>query len=92
MRSRRPAVVVAIGVVAFVVLTVLVWTGALDGLDAAVARFAARRQTSAGLSAARVLTDVFSPGVDALVLLLGAGLLSRRQRSLRPLILPSKLM
>ena len=86
MRTHRPAVVVTVGIVTFVALTALVWTGAADRLDAAVVHFAARHRTSPGLTAARVLTDVFSPAVDALVLLLGAALLARRQRRLWPLL------
>src|SRR3954468_919072 len=49
-RPRRPAALAAIGVVTSAALTTLVGTGATDGLDTAVARFAARHQTSAGLS------------------------------------------
>ena len=86
MRTLRPAALVATGVIVFAALTALVWTGGADGLDGAVARFAARHQTDAGLAAARVLTDVFSPGVDALVLLLGGGVLARLQRRPRPLV------
>jgi undecaprenyl-diphosphatase len=84
MRTRRPAVLVTTGIAVFVVLTVLVWTGTVDGLDYAVARFAARHRTGAGLSAARVLTDVFSPGVDTIVLLLGAAVIGGLQRRVRP--------
>ena len=86
MRTRRPAALVASGLLVFVALTVLVWTGAADGVDTAVTRFAARHHTHAGLTAARLATDVFSPVVDALVLLLGAALLARLRRQLRPLI------
>jgi membrane-associated phospholipid phosphatase len=86
MRSHRPAPLVASGLLVFAVLTVLVWTGTMDSLDTAVAHFAARHQTSAGTTAARVLTDVFSPGVDAAVLLIGAALLARLQRSRTPIV------
>lgn len=86
MRIRTPAVVIAAGAGVFVLLTLLVWAGAADGLDGAVARFAARHETGPGLSAARVLTDVLSPLVDTLVLLVGAGALSARERRLRPLV------
>ncbi|HET7311513.1 MAG TPA: phosphatase PAP2 family protein [Mycobacteriales bacterium] len=86
MRSRTPAVAVIAGTAVFVVLTVLVWAGTTNGVDAAVARFAARHQTSGGLTAARVLTDLFSPGVDVLALLGGAGVLSVRQRRARPVV------
>jgi undecaprenyl-diphosphatase len=86
MRTRRPAALVATGLLVFVVLTVLVWAGAADGLDTRVTHFAARHHTQAGLTAARILTDVFSPAVDALVLLLGAAVLAWLQWRLRPLI------
>jgi membrane-associated phospholipid phosphatase len=86
MRTRWPAVAVAGGVVVFGLLTVLVAAGATAGLDGTVARLAARHETSAGVTTARVLTDVFSPGVDAVLLLLGAGLLGRRQRRRGPVV------
>ena len=86
MRSRTPAVVVISGAAVFVALTVVVWTGTTNGMDAAVERFASRHQTGGGLTAARLMTDLFSPGVDALVLLIGAGVLSVRQRRARPIV------
>ena len=86
MRSRRPAVLVAAGLAVFLALTVLVWVGALDGLDSAVARFAARHRTSAGVTTARIVTDVLSPVVDAVVLLLGAGVLAGWRHRLRPIV------
>lgn len=86
MRSHRPAPLVAGGVAVFAVLTVLVWTGTMDHLDTSVADFAARHQTSAGVTAARVLTDAFSPGVDAALLLIGASLLGRLRGSREPLV------
>jgi membrane-associated phospholipid phosphatase len=87
MRTHRPALLGVIGVAVFVVLTALVAVGALDGIDGAVARFAARHQTSAGVTTARVVTDVLSPGVDAAALLLGSAVIAWRQRWLRPLLL-----
>ena len=86
MRTRRPAPLVAGGLVLFAALTLLVWTGAVDGLDGAVARFFARHHTSAGVTAAQILTDIFSPGIDAAILFIGATLLSRLRQTWAPLV------
>jgi undecaprenyl-diphosphatase len=86
MQSRRTASFVVGGLAVFVLLTVLVWTGASDGLDSAVADFSARHETSAGVTAARILTDVFSPPVNAALLLIGAALLARLRTSRTPLV------
>jgi len=85
MPTRRPGVVVASAVALFVALTVLVATGVLDGFDNAVWHFFERHDSAAGVTAARVLTDVLQPPVDALVLLAGGIALSLRERRWRPL-------
>src|SRR4051794_2613866 len=92
MRSRSAVAGVVVGVVVFATLLVLVATGAVDGFDAAVARFVARHRSAAGLDVARGVTDVLSPGVDALVLLAGAGWLSWRRRGLRPLLVAAAVL
>ena len=84
MPTRRPGVVVAAAVALFVALTVLVAIGVLDGLDNAVWHFTERHDSAAGVMAARVLTDVLQPPVDALVLLAGGVVLSLREQRWRP--------
>ena len=86
MDARRRALwLAAAGLLVFVVLLVLVATGAADGVDVAVASWARRHRAGGPLLAAQVITDVLSPGVDAMVLLIGAALISRRDQSWRPL-------
>jgi membrane-associated phospholipid phosphatase len=86
MRTRSTRFVVGTGLTAFVVLTILVWTGAADGLDRAAWHYADRHDSPAGRTVARVVTDVLSPVVDTIVLLAGAALLARRQRRMQPLL------
>ena len=85
MPTRRPGVVVATAIALFVILTLLVATGVLDGLDNAVWHFTERHDSAAGVMAARVLTDVLQPPVDALALLAGGIVLARREQRWRPL-------
>src|SRR4051794_20026319 len=86
MRTRSAAAVATSALLVFVVLLVLVATGAADGVDHAVARFAAGHRSPRALDTARVVTDVLSPGVDAVVLLTGALWLTWRRRRLAPLL------
>ena len=92
MRTRRPDPLAVIGFLVFLALTIVVWTGAADGLDSDVANFAARHQTSAGVNAARVLTDVLSPPVNIALLLIGAALLARLRRSWTPLVIALRVL
>jgi hypothetical protein len=85
MPMRRPGVVVGACAGIFVALTVLVATGAMDGLDHAVWRFTDRHDSAVGLTSARLLTDALQPTVDAILLLTGAALITRRDRRSRPL-------
>lgn len=85
MPTRRPGVVVAAALALFVGLTVLVAAGVLDSLDNAVWHFVDRHDSAAGVMAARVLTDLLQPPVDALVLLAGGIVLALRERRWRPL-------
>jgi membrane-associated phospholipid phosphatase len=84
--TRRPAVVAGIALAVFVVLTVLVWNGSLDGVDDAVWRFGDRHHSDAAVTVARILTDVLQPVVDTVVLLGGAAVLARRRREITPLV------
>jgi membrane-associated phospholipid phosphatase len=86
MRMRSTRFVVGASLAVFLVLTIIVWTGAADGLDRAVWHFADRHDSSAGRTVARVVTDVLSPVVATIVLLAGAALLAHRQRRIRPLL------
>ena len=86
MRMRSTRFVVGAGLATFLVLTILVWTGAVDGLDRAVWHLADRHDSATGRAIARVVTDVLSPVVDTIVLLAGAALLAHRQRRLQPLL------
>jgi len=86
MRTRRPAVVVGIALAVFLSLTILVWTGSLDGVDNAVWHFGDRHHSDAAVTVSRIFTDVLQPVVDALVLLGGAVVLARRRRDLTPVV------
>ena len=86
MRSRSAIVALAAGATVFVTLLVLVATGAADGLDEAVARFVHRHHSAAGGQVARGVADLLSPGVDAAVLAIGAGLVAHRRRRWRPVV------
>jgi MYXO-CTERM domain-containing protein len=86
MRTRRP-VVVAAALATYVLLTALVWVGALDGLDRAVLRWGDGHRVHALLELAQGVTDTLSPVVDAGVLLAGAALVAARRRRWRPLVI-----
>src|SRR3954454_18072362 len=87
MPTRRTAVVVGIALAVFLALTVLVWTGSLDGVDSAFRRFGDRHHSDAAVTVARILTDVLQPVVDTVLLLGGAAVLARRRRELTPLVI-----
>jgi undecaprenyl-diphosphatase len=86
MRNRRAAVVVLAGLAIFVALTALVAAGTADGVDRAVARFAGRHDSSAAVRVAQLVTDVFDPVVDAIILLAGATFLGLRRQVHRPVL------
>src|SRR4051795_3130393 len=84
MPARTPRVVVVVALAAFLAITVLVWTGALDGVDNAVWHFGEDHHSDAAVTAARLLTDVLQPLVDAIALLVGAAVLAHRRRGATP--------
>src|SRR4051795_6842847 len=85
MPARTPRVVVVVALAAFLAITVLVWTGALDGVDNAVWHFGEDHHSDAAVTAARLLTDVLQPLVDAIALLVGAAVLAHQRRDVTPL-------
>src|SRR3954447_741138 len=86
MPARTPRVVVVVALAAFLAITVLVWTGALDGVDNAVWHFGEDHNSDTAVTAARILTDVLQPLVDAVALLVGAAVLAHRRRDVTPLV------
>jgi membrane-associated phospholipid phosphatase len=80
----RPALWLSLaGLAGFVALLVLVVVGTVDALDHHVEHVVDRHQVHAALTAARVLTDVLAPPVDAALLVVGAAMLSWRERNRR---------
>src|SRR4051812_46275684 len=86
MRSRWALLAVVTGGAVFLLLLTLVASGQADGVDEAVARLVQRHHTTAGGDLARAVTDVLSPGVDAVILVCGAALLAWHRRRWRPLL------
>src|SRR3954454_8037471 len=86
MPARTPRVVVVVALAVFAAITVLVWTGTLDGVDHAVWQFGERHHSDDAVTAARLLTDVLQPLVDAGALLIGAAVLTHRRRDIWPLL------
>src|SRR4051794_10586546 len=86
MPARTPRVVVVVALAAFLAITVLVWTGALDGVDNAAWHFGEDHHSDAAVTAARILTDVLQPLVDAVALLVGGAVLAHRRRDVAPLV------
>ena len=84
VRLRRLPPLFWAGAGVYVLLTILVASHALDGLDRSVFHFAARHRHRWLYQAADDLTDVFSPAVDTAILAIGAGTLAWRRR--RPTI------
>jgi len=85
--AGRPARwLVLAGLAGFVALLVLVVVGTVDSLDHHVEHVVDRHQVHAALTAARVITDVLAPPVDAAVLVAGAAALSWRAHSPKPVI------
>src|SRR4051812_40129703 len=85
--SRRLPLLNAVGSLAiFAVLLALVSAGTVDGVDRHVTRWARTHRVAAVVTAAHVTTDVLSPLVVALALLIGAAWVARRERSWRPLL------
>ena len=86
MTPRRQQLAAALGA-AFAVLTVAVWAkAAVIGVDDWVWRLTLRLRVDALVSAARLVTLVFSPPVTSAALAAVAVAVSRRQRSTRPLV------
>src|SRR3954465_7173759 len=81
----RTSVVVGIALALLFGITVLVWTGTLDGVDTAVWHFGERHHSDAAVTLARIVTDVFQPVVTTAALLGGAAVLARRRRDITPL-------
>jgi membrane-associated phospholipid phosphatase len=84
--SRRAAVLAAAATAAFVGFAVAVADGTFDHLDTTTYRSAHRHAVHSLLTACRWFTDVFSPVVDVIVLLVAAAALANRRRDPRPLV------
>ena len=81
MRVRRLPLLFWLGAGVYVLLTILVATRVLDGLDRDVFHVAEHHRRHSLYAAADHFTDVFSPAVDTAVLAVGAaGLAWRRRR------------
>ena len=70
----------------FVLLTALVATDTVDGFDRRVLDICLRHYHPTAANAARHLTDVLSPPVDAAILSVGAAALAWVRRRLRPFL------
>src|SRR4051812_28881957 len=85
MPARTSVAVVGIALAVFLAMTVLVWTGTLDGVDTAVWHFGERHHFDAAVTLARIVTDLLQPVVTTAALLGGAAVLARRRRDIMPL-------
>lgn len=84
--ARRLLLLSSVALAGYVVLVGLVGTGVLDHSDLSVRAAAAHHRQTDLLLAARYLTDVLSPLVDALVLGAGAAAIAWHRRRLWPLV------
>jgi len=80
VRPHRLSLLIWGGIAGYVVLTVLVATGVVDGLDHRVLHFCARHRQPTLVAAAHHIVSTFSPATDAACLGVGAGLLAWLRR------------
>lgn len=80
MRVRRLPPLFWVGAGVYLLLTILVATHALDGLDRRIFHLASNHRHHWLYRAADDLTDVFTPPVDTAILAIGAGMLAWLRR------------
>jgi membrane-associated phospholipid phosphatase len=86
VRLRRLPWPFWLGLAGYVLLTALVASGVLDGVDRHVLHFCQHHRRPSLAAAARDLTELFSPGRDIAWLAVGAGAIAWRRRRPRDFV------